>query len=642
MKKQLLLFVILFSSVSVFASHIIGGEMIYELLSNDTIAHKKIFRITLRLFRDENCGNCALMPPNVFIGIYSNDTKSEILDSIGRHNYFDVKKESEGNVTIVQPSCILNAPALNYHVAIYTFVTPPIPDNNNGYTASYQTCCRVAPIQNAVNDPDRGQGTGSTYACFIPGTAQLGVTGANSSPQFINSISTLCAGRKFTLDFSASDPDGDVLQYSFSDAYNGGRTVDPRNVNPDPPAYGSIQYTNGYFAESPLGSSAAINATTGKISGIAPPQGDYVVCVNINEYRAGKLISIHRKDFIVNVSSCDVAGAALKPGYTSCDGFNYTFENLNNSPLNKTFLWEFGDGTSSTEPRPTHNFSDTGIYKVKLVVNDADPECGETALSEIKVYPGFVPAFTYSECENNPTKFKDLTETRYGVVDSWSWSFGEEGRSNDTAHVRNPVYTYPAAGKKAVMLIVTNSKGCLDTVAKDILVLGNAFAGHDTSVVVGQPLQLQASEGAGFTWLPATDLSSGAIQNPVGLYNGAYDSIRYKVLIFNEPDCLDSAYITVHIFKTAPQIFVPTAFTPNGDGRNDMFRPVAAGLATFEYFRIFNRWGQMVFASSRDGDGWDGRLRGKEQASGTFVWLVKGVDYKGKVFFAKGMVQLIR
>jgi gliding motility-associated-like protein len=87
---------------------------------------------------------------------------------------------------------------------------------------------------------------------------------------------------------------------------------------------------------------------------------------------------------------------------------------------------------------------------------------------------------------------------------------------------------------------------------------------------------------------------------------------------------------------------VPTGFTPNGDGRNDVIRPIAVGLKQLEYFRIFNRWGEMVFQTSTNGAGWDGRIAGKDQGTNVFVWIVKGVDYTGKSFFAKGTVTLIR
>lgn len=622
-RKFLFLLSSMLLSLGVFASHVIGGEMIYEFLSADAAARTKKYRITLRLFRDEHCGNCATMPVDVFIGIFNNDTRTQVKGpggpppNTGPH-FHVLKTGNEAEIEIDQPDCILNAPLLSYHVANYTFEVD-LPDNENGYTAAYQTCCRVAPLQNVANDPEGGRGTGSTYGCIIPGIAKVGPTGINNSPQFKNSISTLCQNRKFTLDFSATDPDGDELKYSFNYAYNGGATVDPRNINPAPPPYGSVDYINGYNALLPLGGSATIDPATGIISGVAPPVGDYIISVDVGEYRAGKLLSTHRKDFNINVSDCDVAGASLKPVYISCDAFGYQFENLNNSPLNKTFLWEFGDGTTSTEEKPIHEFRDTGIYTITLHVNMNDNDCNETTTSTIKVYPGFSTDFTYSACDNNPTKFQDKTRTAYGQVSSWSWQFGEETDAADTSHLRNPVYTYPAAGRKRVTFTAASSKGCVATIEREILILGRAFAGRDTAVVAGQPLQLQASEGATHTWIPGTDLNNPALQNPVGRYAGNYDSIRYKVLIFNEPDCLDSAYVTVHIFKTGPQIFVPTAFTPNSDGKNDLFRPVTAGMTKFEYFRVYNRWGQEVFATTTDGQGWDGRIKGKEQGTGTYV-----------------------
>ena len=83
--------------------------------------------------------------------------------------------------------------------------------------------------------------------------------------------------------------------------------------------------------------------------------------------------------------------------------------------------------------------------------------------------------------------------------------------------------------------------------------------------------------------------------------------------MFNEANCVDSAYVSVKIFKTNPQVFVPTAFTPDGDGRNDIFRPIAVGITRIEYFRVFNRWGEQVFATTSNGKGWDGKIGGKDQ-----------------------------
>jgi gliding motility-associated-like protein len=128
----------------------------------------------------------------------------------------------------------------------------------------------------------------------------------------------------------------------------------------------------------------------------------------------------------------------------------------------------------------------------------------------------------------------------------------------------------------------------------------------------------------------------------VATFDGSFDQMRYTVLVANEAGCVDSASVMVRIFRTDPSIFVPTAFTPNGDNNNDIFRPIAVGMSKIEYFQVFNRWGQLVFQSSENGRGWDGRVNGQLQGSGTFVWTVKGIDFSGKTFFSKGTVTLIR
>jgi gliding motility-associated-like protein len=88
---------------------------------------------------------------------------------------------------------------------------------------------------------------------------------------------------------------------------------------------------------------------------------------------------------------------------------------------------------------------------------------------------------------------------------------------------------------------------------------------------------------------------------------------------------------------------VPNAFTPNGDGHNDYFKISAPGIETLNVFRVFNRWGQLVFDSPLSHSlGWDGTYNGKPLASGTFVWIVQGVDYTGKSLVRKGTVTLIR
>ncbi|HEU4634460.1 MAG TPA: T9SS type B sorting domain-containing protein, partial [Flavisolibacter sp.] len=251
-------------------------------------------------------------------------------------------------------------------------------------------------------------------------------------------------------------------------------------------------------------------------------------------------------------------------------------------------------------------------------------------------YPGANAGADTSVC------FKTSAQLHASITGStFNWS---PAASLNNASILNPIAS--PASTTAYVLTVFDNIGCPkpghDTVVVTVLPKVNAFAGNDTSVVVGQPLQFTASGGEGYTWIPTTSLSSGNVHNPVGTYDGSFDSIEYKVLVVDENGCTDSSFVTVKVFRTNPQVFVPTAFTPNRDGRNDVFRPIAVGITKIEYFRVFNRWGQLVFSTTTDEQGWDGMINGKEQATGTFVWVVKAVDYTGKAVFAKGTVTLIR
>lgn len=145
-----------------------------------------------------------------------------------------------------------------------------------------------------------------------------------------------------------------------------------------------------------------------------------------------------------------------------------------------------------------------------------------------------------------------------------------------------------------------------------------------------------------YLWLPATGLNRPDTADPIGFYDVNPEYIHYLVRVYDSLNCVDSARLTVRVFRTAPSIFVPTAFTPNGDGRNDVVRPIAVGMREIEYFRIYNRWGELIFETGTKGAGWDGTVGGKPQQSDVFVWLVKATDYTGSPYFAKGTVTLIR
>ena len=189
----------------------------------------------------------------------------------------------------------------------------------------------------------------------------------------------------------------------------------------------------------------------------------------------------------------------------------------------------------------------------------------------------------------------------------------------------------------------------VDTFHVKIIIPIKIFAGHDTSVVANQPLQLNAianstadSMRLSFLWRPNIGLNNPAIVNPIATLNTGVDSIYYVVKATTPEGCFAEDGLIVKIFKTEPDIFVPTGFTPNNDGRNDVLKPIPVGISKLDYFNVYNRFGQLVFSTAEVGKGWDGNFSGSAQPSGTYVFITQGITYNGKVIFRKGTSVLVR
>lgn len=210
----------------------------------------------------------------------------------------------------------------------------------------------------------------------------------------------------------------------------------------------------------------------------------------------------------------------------------------------------------------------------------------------------------------------------------------------------NPATLTPLAHPVATtsyILASYDTKGCpkpgFDTVMVKVLPPILASAGNDTAAVVGQPITLHASGAPLYLWSPATNLDNVTIQSPTGIF-GSPGVYTYSVKAYTKENCFAFDTIHIKIYQTAPDIFVPNAFTPGGTV-NTKFRPITVGISRLDFFKIYDRWGLMVY-SGNDTTGWDGSYAGKEQASGTYVWIVQGRDYTGKTIFKKGTMVLIR
>jgi gliding motility-associated-like protein len=848
------------------ADHITGGEMFYTCTGLTNGQYN--YQITAKLFMD--CYSNRRLPDPAIFGIF-NKSGAHITD-------ISVPMANQQGLQLTNPSpCITNPPAVCYQIGHYNF-NVSLPASAEGYIIVIQVVYRVQGISNLI--PGYGN-IGATYTGEIPGNASLSTAPQNNSAHFIgDDMVVICANNSFSYSFAAEDKDNDQLRYSFCNALIGGAGGGGTNFPPAPPPYASVPYGANYGPSGPLGNNVKIDPNTGLITGIAPGEGIYVVTVCVDEIRNGVVIATQRKDLQIRITACTIASASMQPEYMMCKNTKtINLANMSTSPLITSTNWELfnADGVSifnSASTTTSYTFPDTGLYKIKLVIN-RNKQCSDSAWSLARVYPGFIPDFSVNGiCFTKPTRFTDASSSYYGLVNSWSWDFGDV-TFNDTSNLPSSTYTYTSMGLKNIRLIATDTKGCHDTALKNISILDkpplslafrdtlicvpdavqlmaigngifswtpgttmingntanptvspgntityyvnlddngclnrdsvkvrvvdhvtlkamndtiicrsdtirlhltsdglqyswtpasqvlnttapnpqvvtynttpytvtahigscsasdqivvttvpypvanagtdttvcfatsaqlhgstesntfswlpapslsnlnilnpiadphattsyvlsvyetrgcpkpgfdtvvvivmpdiNAYCGRDTTVITGQSLQLNATGGVAYRWKPATGLSNATIANPMAVYTAPSTGISYKVYVYNEAGCVDSASIKVKIYQTPPSVFVPNAFTPNSDGKNDLLRPIAAGIAKIEAFQIYNRWGQRVFSTTVSELGWDGTIAGKPQPSGTYVWMVKAVDHTGAPYMQRGTLLLIR
>ncbi|MES2003203.1 MAG: T9SS type B sorting domain-containing protein [Bacteroidota bacterium] len=271
-----------------------------------------------------------------------------------------------------------------------------------------------------------------------------------------------------------------------------------------------------------------------------------------------------------------------------------------------------------------------------VVANLGKCQARDSVLVKVAPYPSSAAGADVTICYGSRVQ---LTGTITGTVFSWS----------PTSSLINENTLTPIAGPTkttAYVLSVTDTVGCpkpkTDTIIVTVIPPIQAFAGRDTSAVPNEPVQLNASGGTSYLWTPASYLNDPTLANPVALFDSnSPDSIMYTVKV-SDGACSASDDVSVRIYKTGPDILVPSAFTPNGDGKNDVIRPILIGITKLNYFSIYNRWGQLLFSTTEINKGWDGNFSGIAQPSGAYVYQTQGVDFRGKAILRKGTVVLVR
>jgi gliding motility-associated-like protein len=202
------------------------------------------------------------------------------------------------------------------------------------------------------------------------------------------------------------------------------------------------------------------------------------------------------------------------------------------------------------------------------------------------------------------------------------------------------------------MVIGSDQYKCFSDTAYVTVAVGSyptVNLGTGALVVAGTPVVMDPILTNGpflnYTWTPVQNLSCTNCPKPIATIN---TNITYKLEVENVYGCMASDTISYTVqCEEASQLFVPNAFSPDNDGLNDVLMVRGKGLASVKYFRIFNRWGQLVFEKNNfnpndPNHGWDGKVNGVPANPEVYVYTAEVVCTAGGVFVKKGNVTLFR
>lgn len=296
--------------------------------------------------------------------------------------------------------------------------------------------------------------------------------------------------------------------------------------------------------------------------------------------------------------------------------------------------WDFGDSLTGTDQNPVHTYTGSGNYFVTLTVT-SDSGCSSTFSDTVSVLLKPDAGFTYEQdCDGEITFMNNSSAT----VINYQWNFGDGSVSSEM----NPEYTYNDAGTYNVTLIVDDGS-CMDTILSPVTVQPSPqadFIPKGGSQPVGQDIQFtdQSTGATSWLWSFGSGTDSSTDQNPEYTFDqsGVYS---VKLLITASTGCMDSVVYEFNV--SGGDAAVPSAFTPNGDGVNDILYVRGGPFVEFD-FRVFNEWGNEVFNTVDSSKGWDGTINGKPQSAGTFIYVVKGTATDGSQIELTGDVTLIR
>lgn len=326
-----------------------------------------------------------------------------------------------------------------------------------------------------------------------------------------------------------------------------------------------------------------------------------------------------------------------------CTGSPVNFTSTFAPSPGANWYWDFGDGNSTNitignTVSHTYTTPQTNVI-VKHVVKNAGGCISDTVFTTLAAINALPTAsFNIKKdtvCETIPVAF---TSSATGVI-AWNWNFGNGSGSSVPPFGR----IYSSAGTYAVSLTVTGTGGCISTPVSDLLIVNAkpiVNAGPDKTITGGGSVILTASVTPAsvynYLWTPPTGLNNTTVLQPVA--NPATTTTYILRAEDANSHCASTDDVLV---KINPEVYIPNAFTPNGDAKNDRWIIPALIIYPNAEVTIFNRYGNIiVLTKNYAANPWDGTFKGTQQPNGTYTYIIKLNDRFNQVF--TGIVIIIR
>lgn len=312
-----------------------------------------------------------------------------------------------------------------------------------------------------------------------------------------------------------------------------------------------------------------------------------------------------------------------------CDEKPVNFSNTSVGTIDN-YAWSFGDGNNASTASANHIYSPAGNYNVVLIISN-NIGCLDTASTLISVLPNIIADFSFEPIEGCVGEFIEFSDKSNLFPIAWDWNFGD----SHTDNTENAFHAFGADGQYTVSLTVTDSLCGTDTKTLPIIIhfVPDVFIGNDTSLCKYEQLYLDAGY-PGTTYLWSTGETTQVITPPMA------DQNTYYSVIVNNFGCL--GYDTL-LAEINCDVIMPSAFSPNGDGFNDIFRPRGFRITNYT-MTIFDRWGGVIFEinSPSINNGWDGKINGEDAEIGVYVYYMNATFINGEQESNSGNVTLLR